>query len=271
MELYDSLGILGFLFYIASYALLQTRIIQGDSVSYITLNLLAAILVLISLTNHFNIASALIQISWIAISLYGLFYTYRRNGGFRGILDNNENAKSLALKVLKFNNTPTVYSRRTIGMILTASLAALYASSQALISDRTTVEEITQSDNILSVGSAYPEPHGKTGLSRPINNPETTDTTISTLLTRAQSELESLERSHKTDANPWPLFKRILSLDPENAKARSGQKQLFTAYVKLAKVASANGDQGLSAEFLGKAKQVLFGQPGIFAGYDVEL
>ena len=80
--LFTWIGHLGVVFYVGSYAALQSGLIRGASYSYAFLNLIAASLVLISLTNAFNAASALIQVFWIAISLIGitrLFLVQRRN------------------------------------------------------------------------------------------------------------------------------------------------------------------------------------------------
>ncbi|MDA9208459.1 hypothetical protein N9O61_06210, partial [Octadecabacter sp.] len=56
-----------------SFAALQFNVIQGQGLMYPALNVLAASLVLASLTVEFNLASALIQISWIVIGCAGIF------------------------------------------------------------------------------------------------------------------------------------------------------------------------------------------------------
>lgn len=71
--LFELIGIAGFVFYMLAYGLLQTGRISGQSYSYTLLNMLAATLVLISLMHQFNLASLLIQLSWILISLVGLY------------------------------------------------------------------------------------------------------------------------------------------------------------------------------------------------------
>ncbi len=65
-------GLSGTVLYIGSYFLLQAGKIRGESITYSILNLLAASLVLFSLSYKFNLASTLIQVSWILISLIGL-------------------------------------------------------------------------------------------------------------------------------------------------------------------------------------------------------
>lgn len=70
--IFEWAGYLGVAFYIGSYVALQTGLIPGVGYGYATLNLIGAALVLVSLTFAFNMASAMIQISWICISLFGI-------------------------------------------------------------------------------------------------------------------------------------------------------------------------------------------------------
>lgn len=71
-QILEIIGIAGFVFYMLSYGLLQLGKISGQGYTYTVLNMLAATFVLISLLHQFNLASVLIQISWIAISIVGL-------------------------------------------------------------------------------------------------------------------------------------------------------------------------------------------------------
>ena len=68
----QAIGVLGFVAYMASFALLQARVIDGNGPAYCLLNVIAASLVLISLADAFNLASLLTQLSWIVIGLAGL-------------------------------------------------------------------------------------------------------------------------------------------------------------------------------------------------------
>ena len=72
LKWHDVIGIIGVAFYICNYFLLQVNLLDGNSITYTILNLLAATLVLISLVNTFNLPSVLIQVSWILISLVGI-------------------------------------------------------------------------------------------------------------------------------------------------------------------------------------------------------
>ena len=71
-DITEAIGVLGFIFYMLSYFLLLTGKIKGTHNSYILMNLFAASCVLISLIHNFNLASALIQVFWIVISIIGL-------------------------------------------------------------------------------------------------------------------------------------------------------------------------------------------------------
>jgi hypothetical protein len=65
-------GNFGVLGYVGSYAALQLGFIRGSSMTYTFCNLVSAALVLVSLFDAFNLPSALIQITWIIISIVGL-------------------------------------------------------------------------------------------------------------------------------------------------------------------------------------------------------
>lgn len=69
-------GLAGVFLYLGSYALLQLGFIKGQSYVYASLNLLAACCVLFDLQSNFNLPSALIQISWIVISVIGMARLY---------------------------------------------------------------------------------------------------------------------------------------------------------------------------------------------------
>ena len=67
-------GLIGVAGYIGSFMAIQFRLMCGNSCAFSLLNILSAAFVLISLTEHFNLASALIQISWIVIGMSGLLF-----------------------------------------------------------------------------------------------------------------------------------------------------------------------------------------------------
>ncbi|MGY3439497.1 MULTISPECIES: CBU_0592 family membrane protein [unclassified Marinovum] len=78
---FQALGVTGFLLYVGSFAALQLRLMDGNSAAYTLCNIAAALLVLISLIYDFNLASALIQTSWVIIGLAGLGLRFLRPGG----------------------------------------------------------------------------------------------------------------------------------------------------------------------------------------------
>lgn len=72
LTIWSAAGLLGVAIYLVAYGALQFGLIRGRSVTYTALNLAAACAVLVSLTEAFNLSSALIQVSWILLSLVGL-------------------------------------------------------------------------------------------------------------------------------------------------------------------------------------------------------
>ncbi len=71
-DVLETLGVIGFLTYIAGFKLVQTGYICGNGIAYSATNVVAAVLVLLSLVTAFNLASFLIQVSYIGIGLYGI-------------------------------------------------------------------------------------------------------------------------------------------------------------------------------------------------------
>ncbi|MCG8494194.1 MAG: hypothetical protein MI743_21465 [Sneathiellales bacterium] len=88
LNIFEICGVMGFLAYLASFAFLQLGFIDGNGACYPSLKILAAILVLISLTDAFNLAAALTQISFILIGVTGLALRFlglrRKNWRMRG-------------------------------------------------------------------------------------------------------------------------------------------------------------------------------------------
>lgn len=72
LSVFEIIGIFGFLFYLLAFGAVQLGCMNGNGVTYSLTNVLAASLVAVSLTADFNLASALIQGSWILIGLIGL-------------------------------------------------------------------------------------------------------------------------------------------------------------------------------------------------------
>ena len=79
ITLLSSIGLIGVCLYIGIYATLQMGTLTGGSYSHSLYSLVAAICVLISLIESFNLSSAIIQITWITISILGIIRLYLIN------------------------------------------------------------------------------------------------------------------------------------------------------------------------------------------------
>ncbi|MGH9874335.1 MAG: CBU_0592 family membrane protein [Pyrinomonadaceae bacterium] len=69
---FDLIGNIGVLLMVIAYLLLQLEKLSSSAVSYLLLNALGAILVMLSLTFRFNLSAFLMEAFWLLISLYGL-------------------------------------------------------------------------------------------------------------------------------------------------------------------------------------------------------
>lgn len=76
---FDFIGLLGVAIAVLAFAILQAGLIRGQSYTYAGLNLLSAVLVLISLTASFNLSSSIKQVIWIGISLFGIIRLFVLN------------------------------------------------------------------------------------------------------------------------------------------------------------------------------------------------
>lgn len=72
MTVSDIIGLAGVACVLAAYFLLQIEKVKGDSLSYLLLNLVGACLLIVSLMVTFNLASFVIELCWLAISIFGL-------------------------------------------------------------------------------------------------------------------------------------------------------------------------------------------------------
>ena len=69
---YDLLGSAGVVSILVAYFLLQTERWSGQSLSYSLVNLIGSVMITISLIYDFNLSSFIIEVAWIAISIYGI-------------------------------------------------------------------------------------------------------------------------------------------------------------------------------------------------------
>lgn len=73
----DSIGMTGTLLVVGAYYMLQLEKVQPRGLTYNLMNLVGAILLLISLSYTFNLASVVIEVFWIGAALIGLWKLYR--------------------------------------------------------------------------------------------------------------------------------------------------------------------------------------------------
>ena len=69
---YDLAGNLGVLLMVVAYLLLQLEKLSSSALSYLLLNAVGALLVIISLKFRFNLSAFLMEAFWLLISLFGL-------------------------------------------------------------------------------------------------------------------------------------------------------------------------------------------------------
>ena len=80
LEWYDWVGLFGVLLILLAYFVLQTGRIRGDGLTYQLMNLFGASGVLVSLFYKPNFSATLMEIAWVAISIYGIVRGLRRRG-----------------------------------------------------------------------------------------------------------------------------------------------------------------------------------------------
>ena len=72
LDIYQIIGFVGMIFIIYAYFLLQIGKYDSKSLQFQYINLIGAVLLLISLCVHFNLGSFIIEVFWILITLYGI-------------------------------------------------------------------------------------------------------------------------------------------------------------------------------------------------------
>lgn len=75
--LFDAIGVAGFGLYVLNYTMLTFQMVKSESIIYFVINGSAATMVLIGLTNAFNLAAAMIQIFFICISCVAIVVRLR--------------------------------------------------------------------------------------------------------------------------------------------------------------------------------------------------
>ncbi len=74
----DVLGLVGVVVILWYYLLLQLGKCVSDSLCFSLANFIGSVLLLISLWFNWNLASVIIEIAWLGISLYGILKYVRR-------------------------------------------------------------------------------------------------------------------------------------------------------------------------------------------------
>ncbi len=72
MEWYDYVGTGGVIMILLAYFLLQTERLASTALSYSVLNLLGTSFITVSLLFDFNLSAFIIEVCWVAISIYGI-------------------------------------------------------------------------------------------------------------------------------------------------------------------------------------------------------
>jgi hypothetical protein len=75
---YNIIGIIGVLLILWTYLMVQIgRMDAPTNMGYSVVNLVGSVMIVVSLIYHFNLASFIIEIAWVLISIYGIFRCWR--------------------------------------------------------------------------------------------------------------------------------------------------------------------------------------------------
>ena len=77
---HEIVGVVGAAIVLGAYFGLQSGRLAGDGVAFQVANILGAGAIALSLVYKFNLGAMVIEVSWIAISLYGLWRGLSRRG-----------------------------------------------------------------------------------------------------------------------------------------------------------------------------------------------
>lgn len=77
MDIFQFIGFVGMCFIVGAYMLLQLGKTDANSLIFQSINLIGAVLLIISLLVHFNLGSFLIEVFWIVITLIGMLKIYK--------------------------------------------------------------------------------------------------------------------------------------------------------------------------------------------------
>lgn len=78
MHWYDWAGLFGVGVILLAYFLLQASRLRGNALNYQLMNAVGALLVLVSLLYAFNLPAFLMELAWLAVSIYGIVLGRKR-------------------------------------------------------------------------------------------------------------------------------------------------------------------------------------------------
>lgn len=78
LQWFDGVGLLGTFAVLLAYFLLQAGRLPAHGMAYPLLNIFGAASILVSLLGSFNLSVAVLQVAWIAVSLYGIARSLRQ-------------------------------------------------------------------------------------------------------------------------------------------------------------------------------------------------
>lgn len=73
----DLIGYAGVFMVLVAYTLLQARRMDGNGVLYPLINLIGAVLILISLLYKPNMPAIVMEAAWVVVSVVGIFFAIR--------------------------------------------------------------------------------------------------------------------------------------------------------------------------------------------------
>lgn len=72
MTIPDMIGLVGSVLVIGAYLGSQTGHLPAERIGFPVVNLAGSVLLMISLYHNFNLAAVVIEVFWVAISIYGI-------------------------------------------------------------------------------------------------------------------------------------------------------------------------------------------------------
>lgn len=96
-DLLQAIGVFGFILYVGAFAAIQSGRLCGNGIIFSINQVVAATCVLISLLGAFNLASFLIQVSYIGIGAFGVFIRRRQASRVRSTRQKTDSVSDAAL------------------------------------------------------------------------------------------------------------------------------------------------------------------------------